>query len=104
MLDNLILMANPNAEGGASGGGFGMIIMFGLIFVVMYFFMIRPQRKREQNRLKMISELQKGDKVVTNSGIIGTIWGLQDNIIVLKIDNDVKVEFLKSAISGKMDQ
>jgi preprotein translocase subunit YajC len=96
-------MANPNAEGGG-GGGIQMIIMFGLIFVVMYFFMIRPQRKREQNRQKMISELQKGDKVVTNSGIIGTVWGIQDNIVVLKIDNDVKVEFLKSAISGKMDQ
>jgi preprotein translocase subunit YajC len=96
-------MGNPNAEGGAGGGGIQMIIMFGLIFVVMYFFMIRPQRKREQTRQKMISALQKGDKVVTNSGIIGTVWGIQDNIVVLKIDNDVKVEFLKSAISGKME-
>ena len=103
MFENLILMSNPNA-GGGGGSGMSMIIMFALIFGVMYFFMIRPQRKREQTRQKMISELGKGDRVVTNSGIIGTIWGLKENIIVLKIDGDVKMEVLKSAIANKMEE
>jgi preprotein translocase subunit YajC len=94
------------AQGGSpsgGGGGISLIIMFALIFGVMYFFMIRPQQKKEKQRQKMIGELKKGDKVLTNSGMIGTIWGIKDNIIVLKVDEEVKVEFLKSAIAGKVE-
>jgi preprotein translocase subunit YajC len=91
------------SEGGGAGGGMSLFLMFGLIIVVMYFFMIRPQQKREKQRQRMISELKKGDKVVTSSGILGTIWGLKDNVVVLKVDDDVKMEFLKSAISAKVE-
>jgi preprotein translocase subunit YajC len=95
-------MAAPS-EGGGGGGAMSLFLMFGLIIVVMYFFMIRPQQKREKQRKQMISELKKGDKVVTSSGILGTIWGLKDNVVVLKVDDDVKMEFLKSAISAKVE-
>jgi preprotein translocase subunit YajC len=88
---------------GGGGGGISLIVMFALIFAVMYFFMIRPQQKKEKQRQKMISELKKGDRVLTNSGMIGTIWGMKDNIIVLKVDEEVKIEFLKNAIAGKVE-
>lgn len=101
MIDYLLLMGGQT--GGEGGGGMAMLLMFGLIFLVMYFFMIRPQQKREKTRQKMISELKKGDKVVTNSGIIGSIWGIKDTIVVLKIDNDVKMEVLKSSLASKME-
>jgi len=104
LFDGLILMGT--SPGGSPQGGGGMvslIIMFALIFGVMYLFMIRPQQKKEKQRQKMISELKKGDKVMTSSGMIGTIWGIKDNIIVLKVDEEVKIEFLKSAIAGKVE-
>ncbi|OGC94703.1 MAG: preprotein translocase subunit YajC [candidate division Zixibacteria bacterium RBG_16_53_22] len=95
---------SPGGSPGGGGGGFmSLILMFAMIFAIMYFFMIRPQQKREKDRQKMLVELKKGDKVVTNSGMVGTIWGIKDNIIVLKFEEDVKIEFLKSAIAGKMD-
>ena len=105
MLDYVVLMGtSPGGSPGGGGGGFmSLILMFAMIFAIMYFFMIRPQQKREKDRQKMLVELKKGDKVVTNSGMVGTIWGIKDNIIVLKFEEDVKIEFLKSAIAGKMD-
>ncbi len=105
MLSGLILMGTPPQGGGSggAGGGISLIIMFALIFGFMYFFMIRPQQKKEKQRQKMIAELKKGDKVLTNSGIIGVIWNIKDNAIVLKVDDEAKIEFVKSAIAGKMD-
>lgn len=99
---NMILMGAPSG-GGGGGGGMSLLLMFVLIFGVMYFFMIRPQQKREKQRQHMISELKKGDRVVTSSGIFGTVWGLKDNVVVLKVDDDVKMEFLKSAISARVE-
>ena len=95
-------MAQPGDGGG--GGGMAMLLMFALIFLVMYFFMIRPQQKREKTRQKMISDLKKGDRIVTNSGIIGSVWGIKDTVIVMKVDEDVKLEILKTAIASKIDQ
>lgn len=102
MLNGVLLMGGPSG-GGGGGGGFPLLLMFVLIFAVMYFFMIRPQQRREKERQRMISELKKGDRVVTSSGIFGTVWGIKDNVVVLKVDNDVKMEFLKSAISAKVE-
>lgn len=102
MYDSVIVMGSPQGGGGA-GGGISLFIMMALIIGVMYFFMIRPQHKREKQRQKMISDLKKGDKVVTSSGIFGTIWGIKDNVVVLKVDEEVKIEFLKSAISTKVE-
>ena len=105
MFDDVMLMGTPpgGSPGGGGGGFMSLILMFAMIFAIMYFFMIRPQQKREKDRQKMLGELKKGDKVVTNSGMVGIIWGIKDNIIVLKFEEDVKIEFLKSAIAGKMD-
>lgn len=102
MLNGVLLMGGPSG-GGGGGGGFSLLLMFVLIFAVMYFFMIRPQQRREKERQRMISDLKKGDRVVTSSGIFGTVWGIKDNVVVLKVDNEVKMEFLKSAISAKVE-
>ena len=97
-----ILMA-----GGPESGGGGMItlIWFGLIFVIMYLLLIRPQRKKQKEHQKLITELKKGDKVVTSGGMFGTIFAIDDerNRVVLKIGNDVKLEFLKSSIAARVD-
>ena len=105
MFDRVILMGAPQggSPGGGAGGTMSFLFLIVIMFAIMYFFMIRPQQKKEKQRQKMIAELKKGDKVLTNSGMIGIIWGIKDNIIVVKFEEDVKIEFLKSAIAGKME-
>ena len=76
-----------------------------LIFVIFYLLLIRPQQKRQKEHQRLLTALKKGDKVVTNSGMLGVISSINDekNIVVLRVDNDVKMEFLKSSIAGKVD-
>lgn len=75
------------------------ILMFGLIFVVFYFFMIRPQVKKQKDQKKFVEELKKGDKVVTTAGIHGRIVEVTDTIVTVDVDGGVKMRFEKSAIS-----
>lgn len=70
-----------------------------LIIVVFYFFMIRPQMKKAKDHKKYISELKKGDKVVTTAGIHGKIAELNDTTIVLEVESGTKIRFDKSAVS-----
>jgi preprotein translocase subunit YajC len=71
----------------------------------MYFFMIRPQQKKQKEHKAMIEALKTGDKVVTNSGMMGTIVHIHDdkNKVVLKVADQVKVEFIKSSIAGLVE-
>jgi len=69
-----------------------------LIIVIFYFFMIRPQMKRQKELKKYREALQKGDKVVTTGGIYGKVDGIKDNYVIVEIDNDVKIKIDKSAI------
>jgi preprotein translocase subunit YajC len=75
------------------------IVMFGLIFVVFYFFMIRPQIKKQKDQKKFVEELKKGDKVVTTAGIHGRIVEVTDAIITIDVDGGTKIRFDRSAIS-----
>ncbi len=69
-----------------------------LIIVVFYFFMIRPQMKRQKDLRKYREALQKGDKVITTGGIYGKINAIKDNHIIVEIDDNVKIKIDKSAI------
>ena len=62
-----------------------------LMFVIMYFFMIRPQRKQQKELEKFRNELKKGDKVITAGGIYGTIGEIEEKTVLLKVDGDVKI-------------
>jgi len=90
--------------GSGQGGGIATFLPIIVLVVVFYFLLIRPQQKRQKEQKTMISSLRKGDKVVTNSGIFGTIVGIdeQENKVVLKIAENVKVEFLRSSIAGRV--
>lgn len=72
------------------------------IFVIFYFFIIRPQQKRQGELHKMIENLKKGDRIVTTGGIIGTVMSIQNDYVVIKVgDNEnFKIEVLKSAVTG----
>ena len=74
-MEILLAMAPQGGEGGG-GGMISTLIMFGAIFAIFYFMIIRPQQKRAKEREKLLSALEKGDKIVTNGGIYGTIAGI----------------------------
>jgi preprotein translocase subunit YajC len=78
------------------------LIMFALIFVIFYFLLIRPQIKQQKKHQEMLSSLKKGDKVLTAGGIYGVVVGIsdRDNIVVIRIDENTKVEVAKSYIIG----
>jgi len=98
-MDILLAMA-PSPDG--SGGGGSMIstlIMFGAIFAIFYFMIIRPQQKRAKEREKLLSAIEKGDKVITSGGMHGTIAGIEDKIVLLDVGNNVKMKFDRSAIA-----
>ena len=86
------------AAAGAGGSSASFWLMIIALFAIMYFFMIRPQRKQQKEMEKFRSELKKGDKVVTNGGIYGTIAEIEERTVLLKVDGDVKLRVDKSCL------
>lgn len=76
------------------------VLPFVLIIGVFYFLMIRPQQKRQKETKKMLEAMKKGDKVLTSSGIHGTISEIQDNIVVLQVAENTRIRFEKVAITN----
>ncbi len=85
-------------------GGFLSLLPLILIFIIFYFLLILPQRKKEKEHARMLASLKKGDRVVTSGGILGTVVNIKDKTIVLKVDDGTRIEFLKSAISHKLEK
>ncbi len=73
-----------------------------LILVVFYFFIIRPQNKRQKEQDNFLDNLEKGDEVATNSGMIGRINKIEDHIITLQVDTKTFIKVLKSSLSKEM--
>jgi preprotein translocase subunit YajC len=92
MISTILLQAAPG------GLPIQQIITFGLIAIVFYFFMIRPQVKKQKDQKKYVNELKKGDKVVTTAGIHGRIIDLNETTFLVEVENG-KIRFDKSAIS-----
>ena len=90
----------PGGEGGGGGNTLVGFLPIILIFVIFYFLLIRPQQKRQRDHQNMLDRISKGDHVVTSGGMHGTVVGVKDGVVVLKIAENVKVEFAKSAISA----
>ncbi len=74
------------------------LLMFGGLFVFMYLFIIRPQRKRQKEHKELASALNKGDEVVLTSGMLGKITKVDDNYLVLETGNNIELKFQKSAV------
>ena len=105
-LNYFILMATQPSNGqGGAGSMLVSLVPIILIFVIFWLLLIRPQQKRQKEHQRLLTQLKKGDKVVTNGGMFGIIHALNDekNIVVLRLGEDLKVEFLKSSIAGKVE-
>lgn len=83
-----------------TGGGdpLSMIIIFGGFFLFMYFFMIRPQRKRQKEHKALVDSLAKGDEVVLNSGMLGKVTQVDDNYVTVDAGTNVELKFQKVAV------
>ena len=95
---NIILQANPQAQ----GSSLPMWIMLALIFLVMWFFMIRPQRKQQKELEAMRNSLKKGDKVITAGGIYGIVAEVDERTVLMKVDDNVKIRVDKTSIQKDM--
>ena len=83
-----------------AGGGPMLIVSMGLIFVLMYLLLIMPAQRRQKKVAQMLGNLKNGDKVVTNGGIYGTIVGLEDDSVQLRIADQVKIKVARNAVAG----
>jgi preprotein translocase subunit YajC len=89
-------------QGGSGAGGGSMVstfVMFGAIFLIFYFMIIRPQQKRAKEREKLLSSIEKGDKVITSGGVHGTVAGVEEKTILLQVTENVKLKIERSAIT-----
>lgn len=96
MLNLIMLQAEAAANQGASQWSFWVMMI--LIFVVMYFFMIRPQTKKQKELQKQREAMKKGDKVVTAGGIYGEIKEVQENAFIITIAKDVTIKVSKDSV------
>ena len=87
------------AEGG-SPSPLLQFLPFIFVFAIFYFLLIAPMRKRQKALQAMIAALKKGDKVVTNGGLYGEVAAVHDDVVILKVADNVKLRVAKSAISG----
>lgn len=95
---NLILAMAPQQNGG--GSMVSTIIMFGAIFAIFYFMIIRPQQKRAKERTQMLNEIKAGDEVMTSGGLYGKISRLDEKTFILEVDDKVKLKFDRTAIAN----
>jgi preprotein translocase subunit YajC len=99
----LLLGGAQTAGDGAAAGPAGFItsiVPFAAIIAIFYFLIIRPQNKKQKETQKMLSTLKKGDRVVTVGGIHGTIQSVRESSVIVRVDDNTKIEFSRSAISG----
>jgi len=99
--DSAPVTSGGSAAPAATSGVEGLIIQLGLIFVIFYFLLIRPQQRKFREHTKLVSSLKKGDKVITGAGFYGTVLraGEGDKSIDIEIAKDVVVKVLRSSVS-----
>jgi preprotein translocase subunit YajC len=86
-------------QGGGGGSMVSTLIMFGAIFAIFYFMIVRPQQKRAKEREQMLSNVQKGDKIVTSGGIHATVVGIEEKTVLVQVSDNVKIKIEKSAVA-----
>jgi preprotein translocase subunit YajC len=101
MIFSGLILSLAQAQPAPRGGGVSLhfFIMMGLVFLVFYLLLIRPQRTRQKKHQEMVENLKSGDKVITSGGIHGTVMGVQKDKLELKIASNVKIDIAKTSIA-----
>ncbi|MEK6664937.1 MAG: preprotein translocase subunit YajC [candidate division NC10 bacterium] len=101
---DLAYAAVPMPGGSGSGSAMVQILFLAALFAIFYFLLIRPQQRQRRQREAMLNAVKRGDKVVTSGGLHGTVVGLNEHTVVLKVADQVKLEFDRSAIGRVVAQ
>ena len=96
-----LTLAMAGSGSGSAGNPIAAILPMFAIIIVMYLLMILPQQRKQKEHRKMLDNIQKGDKVVTAGGLVGSIAGIKEkeNTVLLKVSDTTKIEILRSSIS-----
>ena len=97
----MLILSLIQAQTATGPNPFGTVFMFGAIFMIFYFLLIRPQRKQQKEHDEMVKSLARGDEVVTVGGIIGKIVHLTDDRVTIKTADDTRLEVQRSKVGGK---
>ncbi|HMN49785.1 MAG TPA: preprotein translocase subunit YajC [Ignavibacteriaceae bacterium] len=97
---NILLAMAPQGGDGGGGSLISTLIMFGAIFAIFYFMIIRPQQKRAKEREKLLSNIEKGDKIITSGGVHATIVGIEEKTVLIEVAPNVKIKIERSAIGS----
>jgi preprotein translocase subunit YajC len=98
LISNAFAQAAPAPAGGGAEGMFSTLLLFGGMFAVMYFLMIRPQMKRQKEHKAMVEALAKGDEVVTAGGMIGKVSKLGETYLHLEVSNGIELQVQRSSV------
>jgi preprotein translocase subunit YajC len=98
-IGTLIALAGPTRPG--EPNPLASLLMMGLIFGIFYVILILPMRRKQKNLDQLVKGLQSGDRVVLNSGIFGTIVGVEEDAFLLRIDDKTRIKVLKNAVAGR---
>jgi preprotein translocase subunit YajC len=98
ILPNIVLM-QAAAGGNSTMQMLSTLVTFGLVFVIFYFLIIRPQNKKQKAAQKMIEAVKKGDKIVTIGGVHGIVFAVKETTVIVKVDDETRIEFSKSAVA-----
>lgn len=99
MIETLVFLMQPQ-QGDSGSGITSTLVMFGLIFLIFYFMIVRPQQKRQKDRQKMLDAIKKGDKIITAGGMHGTVIGVEDKTVLVQIAENVKVKVDRSSVAS----
>lgn len=89
------------AQGASPGSGLlSTLLMFGAMFAILYFILIRPQQKQQKKHQALLAGLKRGDEVILSSGIIGKVFSVEDRIVILEVGDKTKLKVLKQAVQG----
>ncbi|WP_028534164.1 preprotein translocase subunit YajC [Paludibacterium yongneupense] len=102
----MLFISPAYAAGPATPGGFDVMSLLPMvvIFALFWFLLVRPQQKRQKETQKMLSELAKGDEVVTQGGIVGRVAKLHEQYLTLEIADGMEIHVQRSAVTGKLEK
>jgi preprotein translocase subunit YajC len=98
-LSSAVWAVDPAPGAGAPGGGLMAVVPWILIFAIFYFLLIRPQQKQAKEQKKMLDALKRGDRVLTQGGLYGTINAVKGKVLEVKLNDEVKVMIARTAVS-----
>lgn len=104
-----LAFAQAQPGGGAAPSGIAQLmgsplVMMGIIFAIIYFLIMRPQQKKQKEHQEMLRSLAKGDRVVTVSGIYGTVANLDEKIVLLQVDDKVRIKVSRNSVASLSEE